>query len=109
MWAKGAGWCWLLNNHDQNGEGCVRGSASTETIRLIRDGEDAGMGGGDISTLHCHHQNDSCVEMGSDESYFNVPLIVRDKVTRQCPQVTTFLKRKEGRRGIEPRSFCLPA
>ena len=27
---------------------------------------------------------------------FNVLLIVRDKVTRQCPQTTTFLKRKEG-------------
>ena len=32
-----------------------------------------------------------------------------DKVTRQCPQTTTFLKRKESRSGIEPRSFCLPA
>ena len=28
--------------------------------------------------LHCHHQNDSCIEMGSDESHFNVSLIVRD-------------------------------
>ena len=26
----------------------------------------------------------SCIEMGSDESHFNVLLIVRDKVTRQC-------------------------
>ena len=25
--------------------------------------------------------------MGSDESHFNVALIVRDKVTRQCPQL----------------------
>ena len=23
-------------------------------------------------SLHCHHQNDSCIEMGSDESHFNV-------------------------------------
>ena len=23
-------------------------------------------------TLHCHHQNDSCIKMGSDESRFNV-------------------------------------
>ena len=22
--------------------------------------------------LHCHHQNDSCINMGSDESHFNV-------------------------------------
>ena len=37
-------------------------------------------------SLHCHHQNDSCIKMGSDESLFNVSLIVRNKVTRQCPQ-----------------------
>ena len=40
--------------------------------------------------LHCHHQNDSCIKTGSDESHFNVSLIVRDKDTRQCPQITTF-------------------
>ena len=33
--------------------------------------------------LHYHHQNDSCIKMGSDENHFNVSLIVRDKVTRQ--------------------------
>ena len=38
--------------------------------------------------------------MGSEESHFNVPLVVRDKVTRQCPQITTFSKRKESRSGI---------
>ena len=32
-----------------------------------------------------------------------------DKVTGQRPQTTTFLKRKESRSGIEPRSFRLPA
>ena len=41
-------------------------------------------------SLHCHHQNDSCVKTGSDERHFNVSLIVRDKVTGQCPQTTTF-------------------
>ena len=41
-------------------------------------------------SLHCHHQNDFCIKMGSDESHFNVSLIVRDKVTRLCPQTTTF-------------------
>ena len=30
-------------------------------------------------SLHCHHQNDSCINMGSDESHFKVSLIVRDK------------------------------
>ena len=28
-------------------------------------------------TLHCHHHSDSCITMGSDESHFNVSLIVR--------------------------------
>ena len=23
-------------------------------------------------SLHCHHQNDSCIKMGSDESHFDV-------------------------------------
>ena len=25
-------------------------------------------------SLHCHHQNDSCIKMGMDESHFNVSL-----------------------------------
>ena len=48
--------------------------------------------------LHCHHQNDSRIKMGSDESHFNVSLIVRDKVTRQCPQTTTFEEKGEPKR-----------
>ena len=59
-------------------------------------------------SLHCHHQNDFCIKIGSDESHFNASLIVSDKVSRQCPQ-TQLLKRKESRSGIEPRTFCLPA
>ena len=49
-------------------------------------------------SLHCHHQNDSCIKMGSDESHFNVSLIVRDEVTRQCPQTTTFEGKGEPKR-----------
>ena len=51
---------------------------ATKTIRLIRDGEKGGRGegGGEREiiylSLHCHHQNDSCIKMGSDESHFNV-------------------------------------
>ena len=48
-------------------------------MRLIRDGEKGGGGGvwrlgKEIIyiSLHCHHQNDSCIKMGSDESHFNV-------------------------------------
>ena len=60
-------------------------------------------------SLHCHHRNDFFINMGSCDSHFNVSLIVSDKFTRLCPQTTTFLKRKESRSGIEPRSFSLPA
>ena len=49
-------------------------------------------------SLHCHHQSDSCIKMGSDESHFIVPLIVRDKVTRQCPQTTIFEEKLEPKR-----------
>ena len=31
-----------------------------------------GCGGGDYLSLHCHHQNDSYIKMGGDESHFNV-------------------------------------
>ena len=80
---------------------------STETIRLIRDGE-MGEGGEWVwrwgereiiyLSLHCHHQNDSCIKMGSDESHFKVSLIARDKVIRQCPQTTTFEQKGEQKR-----------
>ena len=53
-------------------------------------------------SLHYHHQNDSCIKIGGDESYFNVSLIVSDIVIRLT---TAFLKRKESRSGIEPKSF----
>ena len=49
-------------------------------------------------SLHCHHLNDSSIKMGSDESHFNVSFIVRDKVTRQCPQTTTFEEKGEPKR-----------
>ena len=45
-------------------------------------------------SLHCHHPNDSCIKMGSDESHFDVSMIVRDKVTRQCPQTTIVLRER---------------
>ena len=48
-------------------------------MRLIRDGEKGarGYGGGGRNeiiylSLHCHHQNDFCIKMGSNESHFNV-------------------------------------
>ena len=58
-----------------------------------------GGGGGDYIyhiylSLHCHRKNDSCIKMGSNESHFNVSLIVRGKVTRQCPQTTPFEEKR---------------
>ena len=49
-------------------------------------------------TLHCHHHNDSCIKMGSGESLFKVSLIVRESITRPCPQTTTFEERGEPKR-----------
>ena len=49
-------------------------------------------------SLHCHHHNDSCIKVGSDERHFNVSLIVRDKVTRQCLQTLTFEEKGEPKR-----------
>ena len=48
--------------------------------------------------LQCHHQNDFCVKMGSDESHLKVSLIVRDKITRQCPRTTIFEEKGEQKR-----------
>ena len=49
---------------------------STETIRLIRDGEKGVWRWGERDiiylSLHCHHQNVFCIKMGSDERHFNV-------------------------------------
>ena len=36
--------------------------------------------------------------MGSDQSYFNVALIVSDKVTSQCPETTIFQEKGEPKR-----------
>ena len=48
-------------------------------MRLIRDGEKRWKGvwmwrNREIIyiSLNCHHQNDFCIKMGSDESHFNV-------------------------------------
>ena len=51
-----------------------------------------------IPLTTCHHQNNSCIKMGSNESHFNVSLIVRDKVTKQCPQTTTWEEKGEPKR-----------
>ena len=74
-------------------------------MRLVRDGEKGGRGYGGggkreiiYLSLNCHHQNDSCIKMGSDERHFNLSLIMRYKVTRQCPQTTSFEEKGEPKR-----------
>ena len=70
---------------------------SAEIIWLIRDREkgERGYGGSGRGRLYTYRYTVTtrmapALKMGSDESHFNVSLIVRDKVTRQCPQTTTF-------------------
>ena len=63
-------------------------------MRLVRDGVRGGegYGGGGRGRLYTYRYTVTttmtCIKMGSDESHFNVSLIVRDKVTRQCPEPT---------------------
>ena len=58
-------------------------------------------------SLHCLHQNDFCIKMGSDESHFNVSLIVRGNVTKQCPQTATFEEKGEPKRWIRTAGLLL--
>ena len=59
-----------------------------------------GYGGGGRGRLYTYHYTVTtrmtCINMGSDESHFNVSLTVRDKVT--SPQTTTFEEKREPKR-----------
>ena len=52
-------------------------------------------------SLQCHHQNDSCIKMGSDESHFNVSSIVRDEVTNRTVSTNHNLFEEKG----EPKRY----
>ena len=84
---------------------------STETVRLIRDGEKGGGEGyGDRKrgrereiiylTVHCHHQNDFCIQMGSDESHFNVS-VGSDGQSRKTVSTNHHLSEEKG----EPKRY----
>ena len=47
--------------------------------------------------VYCHHQDDSSINMGSDESHFNVSLIVRDR-HKTVSTYTTFEEKGEPKR-----------
>ena len=49
-------------------------------------------------SLHCHHQNDSCINTGSDGSHFNFSLVVWDKVTRLSTHHNLFEEKEEPKR-----------
>ena len=43
-------------------------------------------------SLICHHQNDPCVKIGSDESHFNVLFIAWEKDTREVSRFQGFIE-----------------
>ena len=45
-------------------------------------------------TLHCPHQNDFCIKVGSDESHFNVLLICEGPSLKGSVHRTQLLKRE---------------
>ena len=60
-------------------------------------------------SLHCHHQNDTCIKMGSNESHFKVLVGRGGQSHRTVSTNHNLFEEKESRSGIEPRSFHLPA
>ena len=77
------------------------------------EGRGGGMeGGGEREilylSLHCHHQNDSCIKMGSDENHFTVSVGSDGQSHRTVSTKHNLLKRKESISGIEPTFFRLP-
>ena len=70
----------------------------------LRGGGGVGVGGYIPHVIHCHHQNTFCIKVGSNDSHFNVSLTVKSKVTRHCPQTTTFEVKGQSKRGIERMS-----
>ena len=64
-------------------------------------------------SLHCHHHNDFCIKMGSDESRFNVS-VGSDGQSHKTVSTNHNLFEEKGepkryRTEVLPRSFRLPA
>ena len=94
---------WTLALHENNNKYYAELSPRTG---VLAGTETPGSGGRGclFQTPHCHHQNDSCIQMGTDDSHSHASLVAMGKVTRQCPQTTTFDDKGEPKRGIEPLS-----
>ena len=52
-------------------------------------------------SLHCHHQNDSCIKMGSDESHFNVSVGISDEQSHRTVSTNRSLFENKG----EPKRY----
>ena len=60
-------------------------------------------------SLHCHHQNDSCIKMGRDESHFNVS-VENDGQSHKTVSTNHNLFEEKGEpKRHRTRSFRLPA
>ena len=49
-------------------------------------------------SLHCHHQNDFCIRVGSDESHFNVSVGSDGQSHKTVSTYTTFEEKGEPKR-----------
>ena len=60
-------------------------------------------------SLHCHHQNDSCIKVGSDESHFNVS-VGSDGQSHKTVSTNHNLSEEKGEpKRYRTKSFRLPA
>ena len=85
-------------------------------MRLIRDGEKGvwRLGKREIIylSLHCHHQNDFCIKVGSDARYFNVS-VGSDGQSHKTVSTNHILSEKKGepkryRTGVLPPTNLTP-
>ena len=59
-------------------------------------------------SLHCHHRHDSCIKMGSNESHFNVSLIVKGTKSQDSvhkPQLFLRERRAEAESSRGPSAY----
>ena len=87
--------------HPKSSLGSKHGALRPQkSLGLIGDGEVGGSGIyiSNTYSLHCHHQNDFCIKVGSCVSHFNVALIVWAK-SQNSVHKPQFLKGKESLSG----------
>ena len=58
-------------------------------------------------SLHCHHHNDSCIKMGSDESHFNVSVGSDGQSHKTMSADHKLFEEKGESKRYLPRSFPL--